>query len=65
MPRFMDKPTHRGNGSCNVCDVVTNLSWQQRSLDPCIFIKRNGDIPVAVLGIHVDDVRQQSWNQVT
>ncbi|CAK9013665.1 Copia protein [Durusdinium trenchii] len=63
MPRFMDKPTHRGNGSCNVCDVVTNLSWQQRSLDPCIFIKRNGDIPVAVLGIHVDDVRQQSWNQ--
>ena len=40
----------------HVCDVMTGLSWQQHSLDPCVFIKRSGDTPVAVLCIRVDDI---------
>ncbi|CAK8999613.1 Copia protein (Gag-int-pol protein) [Cleaved into: Copia VLP protein [Durusdinium trenchii] len=48
----------------HVLDVMVNkLKWVQRSLDPCIFLKKvNGEVK-AVLGIHVDDILAASLQE--
>ncbi|CAE7222193.1 unnamed protein product [Symbiodinium sp. CCMP2456] len=40
----------------HVVRVLKKLGWTQHSLDPCLFMQRNGDKVVALLGIHVDDL---------
>ncbi|CAE7280373.1 unnamed protein product [Symbiodinium microadriaticum] len=40
----------------HVVDVMEGLNWTRHTLDPCLFLYRDNDAVVAVLGIHVDDV---------
>ena len=40
----------------HVVDVMEGLNWTRHTLDPCLFLYRDNDTVVAVLGIHVDDV---------
>ncbi|OLP82986.1 Guanylate kinase [Symbiodinium microadriaticum] len=40
----------------HVLDVMEGLQWTRHSLDPCLFLFRQDNAVVAVLGIHVDDV---------
>ena len=36
--------------------VLKNLGWRQHSLDPCLFLWREHQQVLAVLGLHVDDL---------
>ena len=36
--------------------LLRKLGWQQHSLDPCLFLWREGNMVTAVLGLHVDDL---------
>ena len=39
----------------HVLKVLTNLGWEQHTLDPCLLMQRQGDTVTALLGVHVDD----------
>ncbi|CAE7242540.1 RE1 [Symbiodinium natans] len=40
----------------HVVRVLLSLGWSRHTLDPCLFLWRQKDEVVAVLGIHVDDL---------
>ena len=40
----------------HVLKVLTELGWEQHTLDPCCFLQRRDSQVVAVLGVHVDDI---------